>query len=97
MVTTHAPVTPRVERARRPRRPTGAVRDAAAEAVTQVREPRRLRRMVAFGPRCPDCAGAPRLWRGLLALPRLRLLGVRPGPVEDRKPLRPNAFALLGA
>ena len=57
MVTTHAPVTPRVERARRPRRPTGAVRDAAAEAVTQVREPRRLRRMVAFGPRCPDCAG----------------------------------------
>ena len=57
MVTTHAPATPGVERARRPRRGTGAARDAATEAVTQVREPRRLRRMVAFGPRCPDCAG----------------------------------------
>ncbi len=75
MVTTHAPATPGVERARRPRRGTEAVRDAAAEAVTQVREPRRLRRLVAFGPRCPDCAARTR--RGLLALPRLRLLGLR--------------------
>ena len=56
MVTTAAPVTRTVERTTRPR-PAEAARVAAVEAVTQVREPRRLRRMVAFGPRCPDCAG----------------------------------------
>ncbi len=57
MVTTTAPATRTVERPARPRRPAEATRDVAAEAVTQVRAPRRLRRMVAFGPRCPDCAG----------------------------------------
>ena len=60
MVTASAPSTPTVDRPARHRRPRDGAevaRSAAAEAVTQVREPRRLRRMVAFGPRCPDCAG----------------------------------------
>ena len=57
MVTTTAPATRTVERTTPPRRGADAARVAAVEAVTQVREPRRLRRLVAYGPRCPDCAG----------------------------------------
>jgi hypothetical protein len=57
MVTTAPTPTRTVERPARPRRAVGDAEAAAAEAVTQVREPRRLRRMAAFGPRCPDCAG----------------------------------------
>ena len=57
MVTTAPTPTRTVERPAPPRQAVADAEAAAAEAVTQVRAPRRLRRMVAYGPRCPECAG----------------------------------------
>ena len=47
MVTTLAPVD----------RPVGEGAGGAVRAVAEPAPVRRLRRMPAFGPRCPDCAG----------------------------------------
>ena len=57
MVTAAPPAAPAVERPVRPAPRVGHAREAAAEAAARVSAPRRLRRMAAFGPRCPDCAG----------------------------------------